>query len=575
MAAPHEAILSRVDWKRIQTLLNQPKVKVYTRQEVVEKNALLQFSRAENKLNKATLRKQHAAKTLERQAKEEYQNKIAAEEAQLKKQEQQQVVERANVMMFHQSGCVRKFNRVLQTTHVQKENEALVKFNREKQRIVRAQKRKSEEETLVGQEEALREEQEKVHQKQLFDQAVAVYQTKQMKERQQLRENEMQQEKEERERLRYLDELYAQEQRTLAQKQVESKRNYLERQLGDISSRNLQRETEAQKLNTEENERKHVQFDLEENLQQRKNEQAEKFRKRQIPIKIATEKLAVTMKEQAAAKARKEEVKFLKEVAEQDAEVAKQQREKEEKKAAMIKSIAAHREVTIQEKKEKEEAEQKSKLNWFQAQRESDRLFLEKQKQKAQRTIENESECQQTNDTMMAEKRAIAERLKREECDSAVKSEEQAADRRKQLQHYIQCELHKAAESQRNVPLLLAARTGGHGFLIDSEDPRYFCVNTGNPMPRLATDQTRFIKQRLERSSLQFGTVDMKSSCLPLLFTAAKLNFTAWRGPATMLKVSTSHCPVLVHSKLGPPGSTRNTTSWSHLELTHLPPITD
>uniref|UniRef100_A0A3Q1JH09 Trichohyalin-plectin-homology domain-containing protein n=1 Tax=Anabas testudineus TaxID=64144 RepID=A0A3Q1JH09_ANATE len=489
MAAAQRSVLSKADWERIQSVLNQPKVKVHTRQELIEKNALLQFSRVENKLNKVGLRKLHAAKTLERQAKEEYLNQIGAEEAELKKQQQQQVVERANVMMFNQNGCVRRFHRALQTTHVQKENEALMKFNQEKQRTVKAQKRQSEEELKRGQVEALKEDQEKAHQKQLSDQAVAAYQTEQMKEKQQLRQNEMKQEKEERERLRHLDELYTQEQRSVARKQIESKRKYLECLLGDISSRNLQREMEAQKLNMEEQERKKAQLNLEEKLLQRTNDQAEKFKKRQVPIKIAMEKLAVRMKEQAAAQARKEEVKFLKEVAEQDAEEAERLREKEEKKAAMIKSIAAHREAAVQEKKKKEEAQQKSNLDWFVAQRESDRLFRQKQKQKAQRIRENQSECRRANDTMTTEKSALAELLKKQEQDYAVKSAEQADGREKQLQQYIQQELHKAVESQRNVPLLLAARTGGHGFLVDGEEPGYFCINTGNPMPRLITDQ--------------------------------------------------------------------------------------
>lgn len=541
MTAPQEAVLSKADWERIQSLLNQPKAKMDTRQEVVERNALLQFSRVENKLNKAGLRKLHAAKILERQAKEEYLNKIATQEAELKKQHQQQVVKRAHVMLFHQNGCVRRFHRVLQTTHVQKENEVLVKFNKEKQRHVKAQKRQCEEEVRRGQEDALREEREKARQKQLHDQAVAVYQTEQMKERQLLRENQIKQENEERERLRSLDELHAQEQKTLAQKLLESKRNHLECQLGDISRQKLQRESEARKLNLDEEERKHIQCELEGKLQQRKNEQAEKFRKRQIPIKIATDKLAVRMKEQADAKAQKEEDTFLKEVAEQDAEDAKQLREKEEKKATMIKSIAAHREVKTQEKIEKEEAEQKSNLDWFLAQRKCDRLFLEKQKQKAQRFRENQSECQHTNDMMMAKTRACAERLKMEERERAMKSTEQAAEREKLLQQYIQCELHDAANSQRNVSLLLAARTGGHGYLVDGEEPGYFCINTGNPMPRLITDQTRFMKWCLEQNSVQLGTADMKSSGLKLNVSAKDL--AGGRAEESNCYAKGSHCP--------------------------------
>lgn len=292
---------------------------MYTWQQVVDINALHQFSRAENKLMKARCENMQARKKLEEQAKEEYLNKLAAEEARFKKQEWQQAVDEANMKRFLQNGCTSKFNRALFTTHVQKENEAMLEFKREKKRITEEQNRLFEDEMSYVQNKTLREEQEKVCLRQLCKQTTADHNTEQIKKNKQLREEERQQEKEERERLRDLHELHAQELRHKAEKKAESKKNYLKCQLEDIASRDLHRHREAQKLNEEEKERKCVQLDRERKLRQIKKYQAEKFKKFQIPKEIVAEKLAVRMKKEAASKTLRQEVKLSKEVAEQDA----------------------------------------------------------------------------------------------------------------------------------------------------------------------------------------------------------------------------------------------------------------
>ncbi|GLD66723.1 golgin subfamily A member 6-like protein 22 [Lates japonicus] len=522
-----EEVLSRADWERIQSSINQPEAKVYTRQEVVDSNLRRQFSLAEDKLLKARLIKQYEESQRRKQAKEERLNMLAAEEVELKRQDWQQAIDKANSKRFLQNGCVRKFNRALHMTHVQKENEALMEFNQERQRVAEERKRQSEEEMRSRLEEALRQEQEKAHQRQLYNQSVADYQMEQIKEKNQVREKERQQEEEERDRLRYLAELYAQELRNQAEEAAESKKTYLKYRLEDISSRKLLREEEAQKLNTVEKERQCVLSDIDEKLQQRKNFEAEKFRKRQIPIEIATDKLAVAKKEQAATTVQREEAKFTKEVAEQDAKEAKRSQKKQEDGAAMLKSICAHREAKIQEKEQQQKAKQKSSLDWLQAQRESSRLFREEQRHKAQRNRENNIKCQDLNVTSVAKKRSNDEQLKKEDHDAAVKDAERAAEREQQLQQYVQSELHHAAEGLRNVSHLLATSTGRHGYLLDGEENDYFCKNTGKPMPTFATNQTRFMKQYLERNGLQLSMMDMEPTRMPPLSRAAKPNLTA------------------------------------------------
>ncbi|XP_044053220.1 coiled-coil domain-containing protein 173-like [Siniperca chuatsi] len=528
MAPPEEAVLSRADWERIQSSLNQPEAKVYTRQHVIESNALNLIFRTEDKLLKTRCRKLQATKKLEQQAKEAHLNMLAAEEVELKKQDWQQAVDEANIKRFHQNDWVRKYNSALLTTYVQKENEAVMEFNREKQRTAEERTRQYEEEMRSRENKALRQEQDKARQRQLYNQAVADHHIEQMKANKQLREEERQQEKEERDRLRGLDELHAQELRHQAEIKAESKKSCLKYHLEAISSADLNREREAQKLKTEEEERKRVRLDIEGKQKQRKNDQAAKFRKHQILKEIVTDKLAVRMKEQAASTTLREEAKLSKEVAEQDAQVAKQQKDKEEKRAAMLRSISAYRETKIQEKKQKENAEQQSNLDWFQARKQSDRLFLEEEKQKAKRARENKIKCRVANVTLMAENRAILDRLKKEEQNAAEKNAEQIAEWDKQLQQYVQCELHEAADSRRNVTHLLAASTG---VIFDGEEPVYYCKNADEKMPRFATDQTCFKKWDLERNKLQLvykeaGKVDQKPTHPPPISNTIKLKST-------------------------------------------------
>uniref|UniRef100_A0A3Q3MYR5 Trichohyalin-plectin-homology domain-containing protein n=1 Tax=Mastacembelus armatus TaxID=205130 RepID=A0A3Q3MYR5_9TELE len=464
-------------WERIQSIVNLPRSKMYTRQEMVDMNARAQFAKLDKSYLKTQQRKRLEKLKLKEQEKKEYFNQIAADERELQKQDTQKMIDKANLMRFHQNGCVRKFNSALQRTYVQKENEALIKYQQEKQRIAREQRSQPNLEMIRESEEAQRREQEDACKKQLHDRALAAFWTEQIKEKRRQREKKMQQEKEESDQLRNLDELPAQELKNQAQREQDSKKMYLRHMQEQMSSRKLQRETEAQILDKEEEVRQRHQLDKEQMLQQQKEHLAEKFRKRQVPIKTVTDKYAVRMREQDAARAQRE-LEISEEMAKQDAEVAKQQKEREEKRAAMLKDIYAHREAMIDQKKQKAKAEKETIQNCFQAQKEADRLFLEKQMLEAQRKRENNKQCQIFNDNLAALKHAHYEKLKREEHDAEVRDAEQAAARKKQLQDYIQSEIDKAAASQRNAAVLLAVRTGGHGFLSDGEEPGNFIKDT-------------------------------------------------------------------------------------------------
>ncbi|KAK2820963.1 hypothetical protein Q5P01_023922 [Channa striata] len=397
--------LSRADCNRRQALLNQDQV----------------YSRAEPKHHMAVLRKMHLSRKLKQQSQEEYFNKIAAKkEVELKNQERHKMIARAKFMALQEDDQVGHFNRMLQKKNVLKDHKTLVephpKTKRNAQELIRQC-----------------EEEEKARLKQLFNQALAGDWAKQIGEKQKMKQKQVQQEKMVA-RIPCPYEFHTQEEhRNQAPKKKKLWKIYSKYRLGDLSYKKLCREMETSRLDWTEENRLRGQFALEHKIQQTPNERAEKFRNHQLLIENVRDKLAVTLKEQDAAKARKEEEIISHALAKQDALMLKKKKEEEEKRSAMIKSIAAYRERVIQKKKEKEQAERRSNLEWLEAQKEADKQFHQEKAQKAQRAREIAIECRKVNDILIAQQRAYAEKLKREEEDE-LRTAEQLAERAEELE---------------------------------------------------------------------------------------------------------------------------------------------
>ncbi|XP_032365974.1 trichohyalin [Etheostoma spectabile] len=542
MAAPQKpsGILPRADWERIQSLLNQPKTKMSTRQEMVDRNAERQFSRVENKIMKAKRGGIQAAIQLERQTEKEYFDEIAAEETDFKKQKVQEALADARTKRLHQDGSVRTFNSAILRTQMQTENELLIGLKKEKQRCAEERERQYVIKMRRREEEVLIQEQKKASQKQTNIHSVTNYRSEQIKKKQQLREEERQKEKEERDQLRALAALHEQELRHEQEKKVESKKRLLQLRQREISSKILDGAKEARK--GEEDKRQRVQVDMEEKLQQRKMDQAEKFQKLQVTKQMVYQKLAASKKKQAAMSSHEELEKLARATTEKDSKVAKQLKDKEESRAAMLKTIVNHRHKKVEEKEQKRKEEQQSKLDWCQAHKVSERLFLEEKKQKAQRINENQISCRGTNASLTAEKHARLQQLERQDREAARKQAEQIAEEDKLVQQYVQRELHKAAD--RDVQQLLAASTGRRGVLSKRGEPSYFGVRSEEPLPRYGTDQTRFIKRYQERNSLQLS-MDTEPVHLPPLTRAAQLK-SAEKGSRYLPKSTCVALPRLI-----------------------------
>ncbi|KAK2820962.1 hypothetical protein Q5P01_023921 [Channa striata] len=507
---------AKADYERLQSSLSSPKSEVYSRQEVVHRTVLHRFWE-EPKLNKNPLRKLHPLTNFKQQAQEDFSNKILPEESEIMKQERK-IIDRARFMALQEDDRVRQFNRMLHNRYVLKENEALIELHQEKKRLVQEQKRQYEEQIRSKQEEYVKQKKEKARLKQLSNQALAAYRAKQIRENQEIREQQMPQVKEVGERIRWrLSDFYAQEElRNQAQRQVESRKIDFKYQMGDPSNKSLQREMEASKLDLKAEKKLRGQFDLEHKIQQKQNERAEKFRNHQLLIENVRDKLVVRLKEQAAAKARKEEEIISRALAKQDALMLKKKKEEEEKRSAMIKSIAAYRERVIQERKQKDQAERKSNLEWMEAQKEAARRFHQEKAQKAQRAREIAIECRKVNDILIAQQRAYAEKLKREEDEAELRNARRLAERDEDIEHYIEKEL-----------LDLAEKTESFDFQVDCHEPGCSYEETADYMCSLAHDQMRHIKRYLDYERQPLSMMTTHPPPLPPLVKKTTVNATA------------------------------------------------
>uniref|UniRef100_A0A665ULZ7 Trichohyalin-plectin-homology domain-containing protein n=1 Tax=Echeneis naucrates TaxID=173247 RepID=A0A665ULZ7_ECHNA len=344
---------------------------------------------------------------------------------------------------------VRKLDHAVKLTKVQQENERLIAFRKNQQRLEDQKICQSEAEMKYRWELALKEEQESAKKRRLQKLSVVQDQLRQIEEkRQQERLNRLQ-DRQEGERLRLLSRRYAAQKKMEAEKKEESRKSLLKHQLEDIAAAKEKRDREAHQLSLQDKETERAESELKNRLELRKNAQAAKLTQRILPTKILSEKLALMKSEQA-----------------EEAKVEKQRKEKEEKRTSALRSIAAHREQTIQEKKQKEEAERKSHLEWLQAQKRSDILFREQERNKAQRIREERMKCNNFNMIQAAEKRAQAEQKKREEEKFEREMAKQAAERERQFQRYVQSELQRA----HDLPMIAWVSSGCSGFLPPPKD---------------------------------------------------------------------------------------------------------
>ncbi|XP_034077503.1 trichohyalin-like [Gymnodraco acuticeps] len=476
---------------------------------------------------------------MRKQAEEDYRSESAANEVDFKRTDRHLslALDAAKDKRFFQNESVRKFHSDLLKEKIRKDNEVIAAYNREIARKADQQRREKEEEIRQLCIDAQRKEEEKTCQRRRDNVALKNELIKRTKEKKLLREEERRQEKKERDHLWALDEQHQQNLRHEQRKELEAKDKKLKLRKEEICRKNWQREREIEKLNMKDKETKRVQTDIEEVLQQRKQEKSEQFKMKQIPKDIVNDQLADAKKQQAAQRIQRDKVKFSKEVAEAEAKVIQRQKDVKEKRDAALKSIATYRVEKHHRNEQKEREEKKASLDSLHQLKQLDRLSEEQTKREVHLKRQNNIKHQEVVLSDAAKNKALHQQKIREDVYASREMEKQIAEGENQIQQYMR-------QEGGHLP---AAQTGQ-----EMPDYNYFCRQTDERLPKRGTapfSRACLMKRYLERGSLQLATVDVRPHDLPTLSRAGdgskdageplptKANSTWQRTPSSEEKI--------------------------------------
>ncbi|KAK5860975.1 hypothetical protein PBY51_022408 [Eleginops maclovinus] len=489
-------VLTKGEWQRIQDELNRVNKDKESMKEAAKQREALHVQSTEvvkkwSNTIAGQRQKKLEAKKVREEAEEEKRKTIDKEEAKYQEQHREEAIEKAKTQIYFQTNHVKGLHSALLLTEVLKEREAQIEL---KQRITSASEDVDKELldlAKTSRDEALRQEQEKALQKKLEGQAVAGDLKNQMKEREQVREQEKIENRKDREETQRLQQLYHWEQKMEEERQAKLRRSLMNTHLEHVANRDLIKATHAQKQEAEEEQRKLFLSAKQKMMKLRKEKEKELFNEAQMRREWIMTKLTVTQQEQTA----NEEQRVAKAVAERDEKLAQQKRKEEEKKAAMLESIAAHREFMQNKKEQEDKTTKQDMLDRLQAKKEADRIFTEKQQMEAQKIKADGRNIHEFNATQMAEKRDRLMQLRREEQEFQEKQAETEVKEENQFQRYSQNLINAAAEAQRNVFPLCKAAGEGIGAGLCPVSSYLVQDKTGGQMPKYVSGATQNVEK--------------------------------------------------------------------------------
>ncbi|XP_034564855.1 trichohyalin-like isoform X2 [Notolabrus celidotus] len=503
-----QVLVMMEDWEKLKASLIVPNAKY------PQGNTRAQKEEVERILEEKRCRKQE---------KEDYLNRIAAEEVEEKKKDTQEHLDKANHKLFLTRDCVRNFNSGLMSLYVREENEALSKFQQDRQKHAEEQERKyEEEERRLKVEKDLRQEQDKSHQRRKLHEQVHEN-MKMIKEKKLEQEKEKEKEKEERDRRHALDVMRTQELRNHVKKEAANRRMTRQSQLEDISVKKLYREQEAQKSMSEDLKIARDQIEIETQKQQRQFHKNYRFRERQVIIDEACDILEITNKQQAASRTMRENAQMSKKEAEAEAERTKKLREKKAKDAETHISCNTLRENRVLRKEQEKKELMQSELDLVQAKQEADMTFLVNEEKRVTMIRNKNIKCRDLNIKLAESRHALQEKEKKEAQDAENKIAMRSAKRQQEFEEYVQTEIQRAAGSRRFAGLKAYAPGAGDkckdqpGFLppINSKhlpagrrypstrvESSWRTTGTEEALPRFSTEKSRSTKQHLERNKI-------------------------------------------------------------------------
>ncbi|XP_069791793.1 LOW QUALITY PROTEIN: cilia- and flagella- associated protein 210 [Narcine bancroftii] len=461
-------LLPKAEWQRIQDDLNGiNKEAEFLRAQKEEREALHLQSKEITKHWTNTIAG-HRQKRLDagkqrKEKEEEERRQIDLEEAKYMAQKRKDSLDRAKTLLFYQTDRVKGLNAALMFTETLKEREAQIELNRKRTDFLKNQEKQFVEEInrqMYSSEVA--EYQKMVKQKEQRK-ALSDFHQQQMKEHEQLKKQEKQQDIMEGKEIKKLAQLHQWELSKIEELKKKEKYNNKISHMAHVENNNIIKALEKQKQDLQDEEIMLYVLAKQRMMKLRKERQAEMDKEKEDQRNLMLKIISEQMREEA----QDETYRIKKAAEEQEAKREVEIKKKEEKLIADMKAIEEHRIMMIKEHEEKKKEEKLQAIEILHAKMESDFMYHEKERKKKFKKLEASGNMQSFLTEQIAEKKAKALRERAAELEHEQKTMALLELEKNEFEKYAQEVIDAASKNGRNIyPLLKIAyqgNVGGHG----------------------------------------------------------------------------------------------------------------
>ncbi|XP_051885339.1 cilia- and flagella- associated protein 210 [Pristis pectinata] len=505
-------VLPKAEWQRIQDDLNGiNKEAEFLRAQKEEREALHLQSKEVTKHWTNTIAG-HRQKRLDagkqrKEKEEEERRQIDLEEAKYKEQKRKENLERAKTLLFYQTDRVKGFNAALMLTEALKEREAQIELNQKRANFLKSQEKQFLEEMQRDTYSSEDVEYQKMLKQKEERKALSDFHQQQIKEHEQLRKQEKQQDIMEGKEIKKLMQLYKWELSKIEELKKQEKYNNKISHMAHVENNNIIKALEKQKEELHDEDIRLYVLAKQKMMKLRKERQAEMDKEKEDQRNLIVKIISEQMREEA----RDETERIKKAAEEKEAKREMEIKKKEEKLLADMKAIEEHRIMMMKEREEKEKEEKLQAIEILHAKMEADYVHHEKERKKKLKKLEEGGNLQSFLLEQMAEKKAKALRERAAELEHEQKTMALLEVEKKEFEKYVQEVIDTASKKGRNVyPLIKAAHKGiggGHGPVLKEKGgirPSYQVKDTsGVQLPNYKSTTAEAIKNLYDKCDIE------------------------------------------------------------------------
>ncbi|XP_062908265.1 cilia- and flagella- associated protein 210 [Mobula hypostoma] len=505
-------VIPKAEWQRIQDDLNGINKEAEFLRTLKEEGEALHLQSKEITKHWTNTIAGHRQKRLDagkqrKEKEEEDRRQIDLEEAKYMEQKRKENLERAETLLFYQTDRVKGFNAALMLTETLKEREAQIELNRKREHFLKSQEKQFVEEMQRQRYTIEDTEYQNMLKQKERRKALSDFHQQQIKEHEQLRKQEKQQDIMEGREIKKLAQLYKWELSKIEELKKQEKYNNKISHMAHVENNNIIKALEKQKEELQDEDIRLYVLAKQKMMKLRKERQAEidkeKEDQRNRMLKIISEQ----MREEA----RDETDRIKKAAAEKEAAREMEIKKKVEKLVADVKAIEEHRIMTLKEHEEKEKEEKLQAIETFHAKLEADYMHNEKERKKKLKNLEEGRNIQSFLVEQMAEKKAKTLSERADELEHEQKTLALLEVEKKKFEKYAQEVINTASKKGQNVyPLLKAAHQGiggGHGPVFKEKGgirPSYQVQDaSGIQLPNYISNTTEMIKKLYDNCDIE------------------------------------------------------------------------